>query len=671
MTSGSGTAPAHHPGSVRGWLADHVPHFRPATAKPHRWYRRRGFIVAMIVAVLAYPVLGTLFLWTGLFERALRSDSLIVRLEHPSWTLWPGHIHVHGATVLANGETQFKLQAKNLLLHVSLLRLIKRHLKVTELSGDDIHLFVRVKVNDPRGMEARLAAYPPLPDLPGRTDVVEPRHAAPDQPSTNFTVELEGLDAHIAELWVMEYHYVGAMTLRGGFLSGPLRMFVDGSAELGPGELRFGAKDVVASSVGGKATVKVPDMNPMQHADASFLELLTADASVKADVKSLAHVAAYAPGTRVDGGEGPFEARILLSNGGISAPSYATFKTKELGIRRKGFVADTDWTFDARFGTAERREGKGLPSDGEVLPRLASKSALTRLSLGTGRTTFKLQLRNQDHEVVLDSNQLGRMTDIDHAQIRFPTIVTDDVRDVGALAGKPPTSFESQAGDAYGSVVLDIDRHHVMTGTSKAAFRGLKVLADDMLIQGQGVASCHIRADLDHKTSSLTHAAFEVTDVATQVGDQQTQGWWLAVEAPEINARGFPPEHVNGRVSLRAKSAEPLLKFLAAKRKIPGLVPDLTSLNDLRAAGTFRESEALTDVELEPLKNVLFNLAGRYYEKGKDQRYAFVVGGKVFSLGIANEGSGLEAQLFAREGWLNEKLARFPKPVTQVHSSEP
>jgi hypothetical protein len=99
--------------------------------------------------------------------------------------------------------------------------------------------------------------------------------------------------------------------------------------------------------------------------------------------------------------------------------------------------------------------------------------------------------------------------------------------------------------------------------------------------------------------------------------------------------------------------------------------PRSNNLNDVRGAGTFRKTETVTDIVLEPLENVLFNVAGRYYEKGRDSRYAFVVGGSVLSIGIANDGSGLTVMPFAREGWLNEKLLGFPSPVKQIHSSEP
>ena len=689
-TMDSHTVPRTRAFSPRSWVAEHVPLFRrhgvdrshasegkapkSSVAAPKRAKRspHRRWAIAVVLVLLVYPVLGTLFLWTGLFERVMRSDHLDVHIDHPSWTLWPGHIHVRGATVLVNGETQFKLQAKNLLLHVNLFGLFKKHVKVTHLSGDDIHLFLRIKVHDPQGIEQRLAAYPPLPDLPGNPDVIEKKATRRDQPSSEYTVDLGGLEAHVSELWLMEYHYVGPATLRGSFLVGPLRMRVDASVkELGPGELRFGEKHVIATSFNGRVQATIPDMNPMEHADEGFLELVTADVLLKGEVQTLAHVSAYLPETRVEAGAGPLEARILLSHGRVMAPTHATFSTKKVEVQRHGFAADTDWAFEAHFDKAEAKEALGLPSDNQVLPRLSSKSAVTYVSLGSRPgNLFKLQLFDHEHTVVLDSNQLGRMTDIDHARIRFPKISTNDFHDVGALTETPP-SFASQAGEGRASLALDVDHHHVMTGPFQATFRGVRFTMADVLFQGQGDVSCRIHADLDHEVSTLKAASLDLDDVGLVADKQHMEGWWARIEVPQLTAHGFPPKLVEGQIALRAKSAEPLLKILAAKGKIASLIPDLTSLSDVRGAGTFRKDGTVTDIVLEPLENVLFNVAGRYYEKGRDVQYAFVVGGSVLSLGVANVGSGLEAMAFAREGWLNEKLLALPKPVTQIRKSEP
>jgi hypothetical protein len=192
-----------------------------------------------------------------------------------------------------------------------------------------------------------------------------------------------------------------------------------------------------------------------------------------------------------------------------------------------------------------------------------------------------------------------------------------------------------------------------------------------MMFRGQGDAACQIRADLDDKVTRIERFSFDVTELGMQAKDQEVEGWWTRIEVPTLTAWGLPPERFEGSVAVRAKSAEPILKALVAKDEIPGIVSQLTSLPDLRIRGNFRKTPAVTDVVLEPLENDLFDVAGRYYSKGDDRRYAIVVGGKAISLGIANDGSGTTLMPFAREGWLNSKLESFPKPPAKVHSSQP
>lgn len=608
---------------------------------------------------------GTLVLSTGLFERLVRSDDLIVDIQKPAWTLWPGHVHVAGARIRANGETQFELDAKNLLIHVNLLKLIKKHLRVSEISAKDARFFMRVQVASEKGIEKRLAAYPQLEGLPGvKKNPQEKKKGA-------FTVEIDGIDVHVSELWFMEYHYVGPGTLTGGFLVGPERMRVATSVQnLGPGELRFGKDDVVIKDFGGRIEAEIQELNPMQHADESFLELVTSDIHLKGNVATLSPISAYTGKVGLKHGAGPFEARILLSKGELGNASRLTFSTDKVGIRGKGFGVDTDWNFEARVGTADTSE-KALGSAGSVLPRIKSKSKITYVSFSNERNdVFTVQARDHEQDVVLRTTKLGRMTDIDHARILFPHIVTTDLRDLEALTSGTG-SVEAQGGEGHASLALDIDDHHVVRGPLNAKFTGLRFTAAGMTVRGQGNAALQILADLDKKATALRNVFVNLEQVGMQVNDQQMDGWWMKVDAPYFGAYGLPPKRFEGRASVLAKSAEPLLKALAGKKEISSVIPKLTTLADLRIRAKFRKDKAVTDVVLEPLENDLFNVAGRYYSKGDAQKLAIVVGGKAVSLGIARDPRETKLVPFAREGWLNGELRQFPKPVETFRSSEP
>jgi len=633
--------------------------------------------VVVLVVLLAYPVLGTIALTFGV-ERLVASEDLRVELVKPAWTLWPGHFHVAGATVLVNGDTQFKLQAKNLLIHVQPFPLFKKHLHVTSLSADDVRYWMRVQVKDTKGIEKRVAAYPKLDDLPGDPTLVEKKAQASEPRESDFTVEVDGIDVRVAELWFMEYHYVGDGTLKGSFLVGPHRMRVGTSVQkLGPGELRFGELETVISGLQGRIEAAIPDINPEEHANESFLELVTSNIQLAGRVVNVGSLSAYTGKVRLTEGDGPLETRIKLEKGHLGNDTRFTYTTKKIGIRAEGFGIDTDWNFEARVAEHDESEpahpkAKDGAEGSGLLPRLRSKSALTYVSVSNRRgDIFTTQVQGHEENVVLSSNQLGRMTDIDHAQLRFPKIVTNDLRDLAALTSEAGP-ISSKAGEARASLEVDVDRHHVAKGAFRASVDGLELTAADMAFATEGAIDGRLTADLDRKWARIDGLSLALTHFGMRGREEEVRDWWLRVEVPSVTAAGLPPTRVDGRISVRARSAEPFLKGLAEKDQIADLIPKLTSLPNVRLRAVFRKDHDAMDVMLEPLENQLFDVAGRIHSKGENQQFAFVIGGKAVSLGIAKRsGSGLSLKPFAREGWLNEKLQSFPPPLKQIGSSQP
>lgn len=658
--------------------------------------RHRRLLIAGLIVLLAYPVLGTVALWTGLVEKILRSEDLIVDIENPAWTLIPGRVHMASVRILANGETQFILEGQHVTFHFKLLELLQKRAHVTNLWADNVRYQMRVQVKTTKGIEERVAAYPPLAGLPGNPTLILAEAQKSEQREGDFTVNVEGIEAKVVELWFMEYRYIGPGTVRGGFLVGPHRMRVSTSVQnLGPGELRFGSDQIIAKNFRGRIQTAIPDINPEEHADESFLELVDTNIYLAGDVVTLKHVSAYLKGLRVIGGAGPFETRLSMSKGRLGIGSRMAFQTEKVGIRGNGFGIDTDWTFNARVATAgaadekaartapatklpaaktERRKaaaGSTAKRDFEVLPRLTSTSNATYISFSNRRgDIFTVQALNHAEGATLNSTQLGRMTDIENAYLRFPEIVTNDFKDLGALSGEK-TPIESKNGSARASLFLDIDENHVARGPFKAAFDGLRFIAAGIQLNGDGKVGFNMRVDLDHEATTLTDIGVHLSDVGMKVGDEEAKDWWMNLSAKQFAAWGLPPKRLETKFALHAKNAEPVLEALAEKGKFSEIVADLTDLDDLKMTATVRQNGKTTDVMLEPLESEHFDVAGRLHASGDKSQFAFVIGGKAVSIGIANDGSKTSFKPMARSDWLNAKLRDFPKPVEQVLSSQP
>ena len=128
------------------------------TRAPFNWTRPRKirWLIGIVLALLAYPVLVTLALWTGFVEWVVKSEDLRVEIENPAYTIWPGKVHMKSVRILANGSTQFILQGQDLVINLSLLELVKRRVHVTKLAAHDVIYQMRVQVKDTKNIERRV-----------------------------------------------------------------------------------------------------------------------------------------------------------------------------------------------------------------------------------------------------------------------------------------------------------------------------------------------------------------------------------------------------------------------------------------------------------------------------------------------------------------------------------
>jgi hypothetical protein len=649
---------------------------RPRTARPRRKRSRLRLLLIGALVLLVYPVFGTLVLWSGLAEKWIESEDLRVELDKPAYTIFPGRVHLKGARIFSNSETQFVLSAEDMSFEVRLLGLLRKKIYVASVLGENVRFQMRVQVASTEGIEERVAAYPKLEGLPGVNTVLLDKAEKAEEQKEAFTVQVEGIDVKLAELWFFEYRYLGPGALQGGFIVGPGIMRVDTSVqEVGPGELRFGPDQVLAEHVRGRIEAEIPELDPEAHADESFLELVTARIHLAADVRSLEHLRAYLGGMAVKGGAGPFEAKVSMQEGRLGADSRITFGTEDVSLFGKGFSVRSDWDFDAHV-RAEQPEDRTARAERsttpDVLPRIRSTSKATYVSFVSERTedVFTVQVRKHEEGAVLETTELGTMTDIAHAYVRMPEIVTADLADLSVLTdeGSP---FVARKGTARASLFLDIDENHVVRGPFKARFEGAQLTVDDIQIYANGSASCRIHSELDHETTTLSDISLSISDLKMRAGDQQVEDWWMRLSSKKLEAWGLPPERTQTQFSVRAKSAEPVLKALVAKGELSKLVPTLTHLNDLRIEAEVRKHGSVTDVLLEPLETNLFDVAGRFHMSDAQNRMAIVLGGKAISLGIASDASGLTLAPMARTGWLNQRLKGFPEPIDQVSPSQP
>ncbi len=616
---------------------------------------KRRTVFAAVVALLAYPVLGTLALWTGLVEWVAESEDLRLEIANPSYTIWPGRVHLKHVRILVNGDTQFILEGHDLFASISIWELIHRRIHVTRLATHHVVYRMRVQVEDTKGIEKRLAAYPKLEGLPGKNTVKVATAESAEEREAPWTVEVDGIDIDVQELWFFEYRYLGGGRLRGGFTVGPNVMEVRTAVQdLGPGQLRFGEHQPIANDLRGQITCEIPEIDPKAHADASFLELVSARLMVRANVVTLAHVGAYLPpDMSVSKGAGRLTFDLLMEKGYLGSKSHLDFKTDALGIKGDGFGISTDWAlvFDAAA------EPGGFP-----LGKSDFKS--TYFSLAKRDRELTIQSHGHHVEAALDTIRLGGATDLKRAALRMPRIVSTDLDDMDVLFSDP-SPLSVRGGEAKASLNLDMDEDYWARGPLKAEILRTEAVIAGVALSGNTWLDAGVRINPKQKTNGLDDVSVRVRNASMRTGDEAVDGWWMNLLAKKLTYRNTEPPTAEGSVSVRTKNLQPALEALAEKGVISGIVPVLTRLDDFRAKTTFRKVGDVTDMTIESESDV-WDVAGRVYATPKQTFMALVVGGQAVSVGVAELGSGLVIRPFAKTGWLNEQLAKFPQPAVRM-----
>jgi len=629
---------------------------------PFTWTRKRKlrWLIAITLALAAYPVLVTLALWTGLVERMIASEDLRVEIQNPAYSIWPGKVHMKNVRILSNGTTQFILQGQDLVINLRLLELVKRRVHVTKLAAHDVIYQMRVQVKDTKNIERRVKAYPPLSDLPGANVVREPTAKATEKQDPDWTVKVEGLDIAVKELWFFEYRYLGKGHLRGAFLVGPDVMQVETAVQdLGPGELRFGAHETFATGLQGQITADIPKLNPKEHADASFMELVTARVNLRSEIESMTSLGSYfeAEKLEISKGKGPLAVDLYLDRGKLGSKSHLYYQTEAINLKGLGFGVGTDWQldFDAA-GSSER------------LPLVRSSSKSSYVSVARQMRAFTIQIHDHHEEAQLDTIQLSKSTDLKRALLRMPKIVSVDLRDLPAVLADP-APFQLK-GELNASLNLDMDHEYWTEGQLHAVTKGLRTAVGEVSADANLKLDTELRFNPKLKVNMLQKFVLRTRDMTLRGAGADMSGWWMDIESARFTVWNKTPLAFDGTFGVQARDLDPVLKTLAKKDVISDLIPMFTSLRAFQASARVRGVGELTDVTLAS-ESQIWDAAGRVYKKGDKTQMAVVVGGQAVSLGVASKGDGLELMPFAKTGWLNDHLREFPKPVLEMKADKP
>jgi len=598
----------------------------------------------------------------GWIERWVSGDDVKLEVDG-AWTVWPGTVHAESIRVYLNGNTQLTLSVADATVDVVLTELLTRRFHASSLEANDIRFRLRTRVPESKQNDPYVAAFPPMPELPGDAGIVrQPKQEKENEEeekdkSKKWTVRIDNIDAEMRELWFLQYRYLGGGRVRGGFMKNPERFSVANSVqELSPGQLSFGEKQVISKNFRGRVQGHIPEIDPSDRGVLGLFAMVDADIRLDGDLLSLAHLGDYLKNLRVEGGDGPLKIRLGMQAGKLGPATRIDFATDEVRVIGDGYSVASDCELTAFMGKAEHVTA-GDPSE---LPRLRSRAKLSTLSWARDtRAPFTLQLHDHEESAALSSLQIDQQTTLGDFYLHFPRIFSGDLDDLDNLLG-PKRPIDSKRGSLRGNLTLTQSERGSLQGPLRLRFNDASVGFLGLAVGASGRLEGYLDVDLHARAAAIGKLSAELRPVTLRAGDARVSDWWLRLESPRVSTIGWPPERVTADLSIVAKDAEPILTALAKKDEVPEVVAKLIDLDNLKVEAKLRKRPGIFDIVLDDVESDVLDLTGRVRVDDKHGRYALVVGGKSVSLGIFKNGGDTELEAQAGQKWLTQKLQSFP-----------
>jgi hypothetical protein len=226
---------------------------------PHAGAVAWRLLVAVAILEVVYLMVANVVLKTSLLKDfAASSDDL--RVDYSSaHSVLPGRVEVRDLRVrFHDRNVEFLISVDEGSLDVSLHELAVRRFHALRVDAKKVGYRMRHKVSRVGKEGPRLAAYPPIPgfkDPPlyekGQTTPAPP---IPDEEYDLWDVQVEGVHAEVAEVWILEYRYQGPGLATGSFRVKPARYYEVTGATL---DLRGGTLTLGADTVAKQATLAI------------------------------------------------------------------------------------------------------------------------------------------------------------------------------------------------------------------------------------------------------------------------------------------------------------------------------------------------------------------------------------------------------------------------------
>lgn len=252
-----------------------------------------GIVLAAVVLLELVYVVAAKVALKKLPELASYDALQITYADAGSWI--PGRAWVKDFVVSGHDSNiQFEVRVKEAQVKVNLFDMVSKHFHATEAIASGVEFRMRHNVERLAGQQKRVAAFPKVRGYDEPPVYPDQPQGPPGPPEDAWLIEMENVTAQVDDVWVVEYHYAGKGTAKGGFELDPGKAFHLQPSEFvwEGGELAVGETPVAREVTGRvKCEMHLDDVQGIQGFD--FTDKVNVDLDLALRAGQLAFLDVY------------------------------------------------------------------------------------------------------------------------------------------------------------------------------------------------------------------------------------------------------------------------------------------------------------------------------------------------------------------------------------------
>jgi hypothetical protein len=574
-------------------------------------------VLAMVIA--GHAMLGTAILNTGLIEHLASYEPEKMKLEHGfAWTVWPGTVHVADFDLrYQDRNIQFQLAIEAADVDISIPSLFRNTFFATRVRAEEVRWRMLHKVEDVEGQRERIAAFPEI--FPG-----PPKRWGPQPPSEIdklWKIRLQDVIASVAELWFLEYRWIGRGHVEGAFELRPYDELWVGPArlDLDPGTLTMG-KEEMLKGFGGRIETTLHPVNPEEPDGAEMFDHISGLVKLEGELVSFDTLHVHAPSLDLRLLKpGRLEADVRFDHGVIEPKSAATavfpsaiFRTKELAIVLSGGVKfDTDRsTSNVR---ADLRKARLMKGDRE--------------------------LAHGPHVMVAASSRSRRIAKLGRFRPSEVEIAQLEIPDLSVIGSKV------QGGRAK----IDLGLRRTSTVSLGAA---LVRVEDAKLTIGDRKLTASATIATDLAWSSATEGG-ELRRLSADLSLGASGRW--KIRTPLVRLEKIPPRELEAEVTIASERGADLLSLIPPLGRIGDAFVSALPIGAVDVEAHVVKTEDRIAVHVVRGRSGAIHGEGRFAQVGEKGRAAFRFALDGLSVGLTFGAAGVRISPMATSDWLAER----------------